>query len=168
MRVHRFSFFAFTSSPCKDKKLMNNNLDVKAKEDLPSPVKNQKALHIHPQITSYQSIRGEGEGWRQELPTRWVRDAQGRVRLSAPTRVRDSCEQHQRKRTRFLKKEVRLHTKQEENRKKVHHFSLNISLTRDNIRNSRYKHTNIRQKCFTYAIDKTQPPFSCRSAAASI
>jgi len=41
---------------------MNNNLGVKAKEDLPSPVKNQKALHLHPQITSYQSIRGEGEG----------------------------------------------------------------------------------------------------------
>ena len=61
-RVHRFSIFAFTSSPCKDKKLMNNNLGVKAKEDLPSPVKYKKALHIHPQITSYQSIRGEGEG----------------------------------------------------------------------------------------------------------
>ena len=73
---------------------MNNNLGVKAKEDLPSPVKYKKALHLHPQITSYQSIRGEGEGWRQELPTRWVRDAQARVRLSAPTRVRDSYEQH--------------------------------------------------------------------------
>lgn len=41
---------------------MNNNLGVKAKEDLPSPVKNQKALHLHPQITNYQSIKGEGEG----------------------------------------------------------------------------------------------------------
>lgn len=58
----RFSFLAFTSSPNKDKKLMNNNLSVKAKEDLPSPVKYKKALHLHPQITNYQSIRGKGEG----------------------------------------------------------------------------------------------------------
>ena len=41
---------------------MNNNLGVKAKEDLPSPVKYKKALYLHPQITNYQSIRGEGEG----------------------------------------------------------------------------------------------------------
>ncbi len=61
-RVRCFSFFTFTSSPSKDKKLMNNNLSVKAKEDLPSPVKYKKALHLHPQITNYQSIRGEGEG----------------------------------------------------------------------------------------------------------
>ena len=40
---------------------MNNNLGVKAKEDLPSPVKYKKALHLHPQITNYQSIRGEGK-----------------------------------------------------------------------------------------------------------
>ena len=72
---------------------MNNNLGVKANPILPSPVKDKKAQHLHPQITSFQSIRGDGEGWRQELPTRWVRDAQGRVRLSAPTRVRDSYEQ---------------------------------------------------------------------------
>ena len=41
---------------------MNNNLSVKAKEDLPSPVKNKKALRLHPQIKNYQSIRCEGEG----------------------------------------------------------------------------------------------------------
>ncbi len=57
--------FRFLPSPlhhARIKKLINNNLGVKTKEDLPSPVKNQKALHLHPQITSYQSIRGEGEG----------------------------------------------------------------------------------------------------------
>ncbi len=41
---------------------MNNNLGVKAISILPSPMKDKKALHLHPQITSFQSIRGEGEG----------------------------------------------------------------------------------------------------------
>ena len=41
---------------------MNNNLEVKANPILLSPVKDKKARHIHPQITSFQSIRGEGEG----------------------------------------------------------------------------------------------------------
>ena len=41
---------------------MNNNLGVKENPILPSPVKNKKALHLHPQIINYQSIRGEGEG----------------------------------------------------------------------------------------------------------
>ncbi len=41
---------------------MNNNLGVKANPILPSPVKNKKALHLHLQITNYQSIRGKGEG----------------------------------------------------------------------------------------------------------
>ena len=38
-RVRRFSFFAFTSSPERDKKLMDSSLSVKAKGIFPSPVK---------------------------------------------------------------------------------------------------------------------------------
>ena len=79
-RVRCFSFFAFTSSPYDDKELWNSDLRVKASPLFPSPVKAKKGHFLHMQNTLYQWITGEGEGWRQELQTRWVRDAQGRVR----------------------------------------------------------------------------------------
>ena len=80
-RVRCFSFFAFTSSPYDCKNLWNSDLRVKASPLFPSPVKAKKGHLLHMQNTLYQWIAGEGEGWRQELRTRWVRDAQGRVRL---------------------------------------------------------------------------------------
>jgi len=43
-------------------------------------VKAKKEPFLHAQCTQYQRVVGEGEGWRQEIRTRWVRDAQGRVR----------------------------------------------------------------------------------------
>ena len=79
-RVRCFSFFAFTSSPYDCKKLENSDLRVKVSPLLPSPVKAKKEHFLHAQRTQYQRIAGEGEGWRQEFQTRWVRDAQGRVR----------------------------------------------------------------------------------------
>jgi len=53
---------------------------VKVSPLFPSPVKAEKGPVLHTQHTLYQQIVGEGEGWRQEFRTRWVRDAQGRVR----------------------------------------------------------------------------------------
>ena len=40
----------------------------------------EKGHFLHVQNTLYQRLVGEDEGWRQELRTRWVRDAQGHVR----------------------------------------------------------------------------------------
>ena len=79
-RVRRFSFFAFTSSPYDCKKLWNSDLWVKVSPLFPSPVKAKKGPFVHAQHTQYQRFADEGEGWRQKLRTRWVRDAQGRVR----------------------------------------------------------------------------------------
>ena len=79
-RVRCFSFFAFTSSPYDCKWLENSDLRVKASPFFPSPVKAGKGYFLHAQHTLYQRIAGEDEGWRQEFRTRWVRDAQGRVR----------------------------------------------------------------------------------------
>ena len=163
------TIFRFLPSPLhhvRIKKLINNNLYVKANPLLPSPVKDKKAQHLHPQITSYQSIRGEGEGWRQELPTRWVRDAQGRVRLSAPTRVRGLLRTTQIETNAISQKRSEITYKTRGKSKEnpqllLHHFS-----NRKKTSIFHHKHTNIRNKCFTFAIDKTQPPFSCRSAAS--
>ena len=60
-RVRCFSIFAFTSSPMEDNQLMDKYLRVKASPHFPSPVKDSKALLLHPQPVIYQSIIGEGE-----------------------------------------------------------------------------------------------------------
>ena len=40
----------------------------------------KRMAFLHAQNTMCQRIAGEGEGWRRELLTRWVRDVQERVR----------------------------------------------------------------------------------------
>ena len=46
----------------ENNQLMDNALRVKASPQIPSPVKEKKALHLHPQPAIYQDIIGEGEG----------------------------------------------------------------------------------------------------------
>ena len=61
----------------------------------------------------------------------------------------------------------RLHTKQEKNRKKVHNFYSTLSqIEKTSI--FHHKYANIRNKCFTFAIDKTQLSFFFSRVAASI
>ena len=86
-RVWRFSFFSFTSSPNEDKILMIKKLKVKAKRRFYSPGEGKNGRNLHTYHSGFQMVKGEGEGWRQEFRTRWVRDVGARVRVDAPIRA---------------------------------------------------------------------------------
>ena len=142
-RVRCFSFFAFTSSPYNCKKLRNSDLRVNISPLFPSPVKAKKEHFLHPQYTLYQRIAGEGEGWRQEFRTRWVRDAQGRVR----SRVRRCGWENSgwpvgEGTGVFSKRAGRKKKKEGAFRKKVHKFLFNLSLSS---KNETFFSRNIRQ-----------------------
>ena len=122
-------FFAFTSSPHDCKKLGNSDLRVKASPLFPSPVKAKKQHFLHAQNTLDQWIAGKGEGWRQELRTRWVRDAQGRVRSRVRRCGWGNGECHGGRRNgRLFKKAERKKRKEGTFRKKVHKFLFELSL----------------------------------------
>lgn len=101
-RVRRFSFFSFTSSPNEDKTLMIKKLKVKAKRRFCSPGEGKNRRNLHTYHSGFQVVKGEGEGWRQEFRTRWVRDVGARVRVDAPIRVAE-------KQTKWAREKSALH-----------------------------------------------------------
>ena len=111
----------------------------------------RKFTRISP-IFNALRVKVKGEGKKCEL--RWVRDAQARVRLGAPTHARSNRRRSEKKKARgFPPKEAKKDTKQESIRKKVHLFLSIITTARRKHENCFVKASSIRNKRFIFALE---------------
>ena len=147
---------------------MNRPLQVKVSPYFPSPVNAKKGTKLHPQHANNQLITGEGEGWRQKLRTRWVRDAQARVRLGALMRARATAHGGvERKKVWLCSKRSGVWSERSGESKESPQVFISTSLQSKNKTILPSKTSQVRNKIVIFAIDKTHfSLFTVRFAAS--